>query len=188
MKIMILNGSPRPNGNTSAMVDAFAKGASDKGHETRVFQVGRMKIGGCLACEYCHNKGEGNCIQKDEMQQIYDAYDDIDMLVIASPIYNFSMSGQMHTTLNRFYAKKKPEDLARCAMFLSSESDGVYGSALMEYQAGMLGFMQLKNEGVVVAHGEQNKSKELMDALYNLGYSLEDTVDKISEESENAVR
>lgn len=68
MKILILNGSPRPNGNTVAMIHAYAEGAAEAGHTSHVVDVCRMKIGGCLACEYCHTKGNGTCIQKDDMQ------------------------------------------------------------------------------------------------------------------------
>ena len=58
MKIAVLNGSPRKE-NTYAMVEAFREGAQEAGHEVEVYQVGNMKIAGCLGCEYCHNKGEG---------------------------------------------------------------------------------------------------------------------------------
>lgn len=51
MKIAILNGSPRKE-NTAAMVDAFAEGAKAAGHEVKILHVGKMKIGGCLACDY----------------------------------------------------------------------------------------------------------------------------------------
>ena len=71
MKILVLNGSPRPNGNTAAMVDAFVEGAKENGHEIIVVPVCQKKIAGCLACEYCHTKGEGRCIQQDDMQEVY---------------------------------------------------------------------------------------------------------------------
>ena len=51
MKITILNGSPRKQ-NTAAMVEAFAEGAKAAGHEVEIIQVGKLKITGCLACEY----------------------------------------------------------------------------------------------------------------------------------------
>lgn len=54
MKILVLNGSPRANGNTAAMIDAFAEGAREKGHEVSIIPVGQKKIGGCIGCEYCH--------------------------------------------------------------------------------------------------------------------------------------
>ena len=71
MKIVVLNGSPRPNGNTAKMTKAFFEGASEAGHEITVVPVARMKIAGCLGCEYCHTKGEGKCVQKDDMQEVY---------------------------------------------------------------------------------------------------------------------
>ncbi len=85
MKIAVLNGSPKV-GNTAAMVDAFTKGAREAGHEVEILHVGRMKINGCLACEYCHGKGEGKCVQKDDMEKVMPAYKEADMVVFASPI------------------------------------------------------------------------------------------------------
>ena len=67
MNILVLNGSPRPNSNTSAMVEAFAQGARESGHQVEVVHVCQKKIAGCLACEYCHTKGSGRCIQQDDM-------------------------------------------------------------------------------------------------------------------------
>lgn len=62
MKILVLNGSPRPKGNTRQMINAFREGAIDAGHTVDVVDVCRKKIGGCIACEYCHTKGNGACI------------------------------------------------------------------------------------------------------------------------------
>ncbi len=58
MNILVLNGSPRPDGNTRRMIDAFQAGAVSAGHHVDVVDVCRMKIAGCLACEYCHTRGE----------------------------------------------------------------------------------------------------------------------------------
>ena len=60
MKILILNGSPRPDGNTVAMIKAYAEGAKEAGHSIQIVDVCRKNIRGCLACEYCHTKGNGN--------------------------------------------------------------------------------------------------------------------------------
>jgi multimeric flavodoxin WrbA len=59
MKVLVLNGSPRPKGNTSKMTAAFKEAAEAAGHDIREFKVAAMNIGGCLACEYCHTKGNG---------------------------------------------------------------------------------------------------------------------------------
>ena len=89
MKIAILNGSPRKE-NTAAMIEAFCEGAEEAGHEVEVLHVGKMKINGCLACEYCHTNGKGKCIQKDDLEKIMPAYLESDMVVFASPIYYFA--------------------------------------------------------------------------------------------------
>lgn len=59
MNILVLNGSPRPNGNTAAMVSAFSEGATENGHQVTVVNVCQKNIAGCLAREYCHTKGNG---------------------------------------------------------------------------------------------------------------------------------
>ena len=71
MNILILQGSPRANGNTAWMAEEFKKAAEAAGHEVTLVNVAKKKIAGCLACEYCHNKGNGACIQKDDMQELY---------------------------------------------------------------------------------------------------------------------
>ena len=70
MKILLLSGSPRKNGNSSAMADAFTAGAESAGHQVVRFDVAGMNINGCQGCEYCHVQGEGKCIQQDDMVQI----------------------------------------------------------------------------------------------------------------------
>ena len=82
MRILVLNGSPRPKGNTKQMVDAFREGAESAGHRVDVIDVCKKRIAGCLACEYCHTKGNGACVQKDDMQEVYSLLGEADMLVI----------------------------------------------------------------------------------------------------------
>ena len=84
MKILILNGSPRPNGNTAAMVRAYAEGASEAGHTVHIVNVCQKKIAGCLACEYCHTKGGGKCIQQDDMQEVYPLLEEGTKLILDS--------------------------------------------------------------------------------------------------------
>ena len=87
MNILVLNGSPRPQGDTAKMISVFQEAARSAGHSVTVINVCRRNIHGCLACEYCHGIGQGSCVQKDDMQEIYGLLPTTDMLVLASPIY-----------------------------------------------------------------------------------------------------
>ena len=157
MKITVLNGSPRKQ-NTAAMVDAFAEGAKAAGHEVEVLQVGRMKINGCLACEYCHGKGAGQCIQKDDMEKVMPAYKDSDMIVFASPIYYFDVTAQLSAAIQRVYAIGKPAKATRAALLLSSASPNPFEGAIATYKS-MIGYMGLEDAGVITAAGDENGSE-----------------------------
>ena len=85
-KIIILNGSPRKNGNTSALTAEFRKGAEEAGNEVTEFFLSKMKIGGCLGCWHGGKDPEHPCTQRDDMEQIYPAYKEADVVVLASPL------------------------------------------------------------------------------------------------------
>ena len=163
MKITVLNGSPRKQ-NTAAMVDAFTEGAKAAGHEVEVLQVGKMKIGGCLGCEYCHGKGEGKCIQKDDMEKVMPAYKDCDMIVFASPIYYFDVTAQLSAAIQRVYAIGKPTKATKAALLLSSASPNPFEGAIATYKT-MIGYMGLEDAGIITAAGEENGSEAKLDEI-----------------------
>ena len=156
MRIAIFNGSPRV-GNTAAMVNAFAEGAKEAGHEVEILHVGKMKINGCLACEYCHTKGEGKCIQKDDLEKIMPAYLESDMVVFASPIYYFAPTAQLEAAWQRVYCIGKPAKATKAALLLSSGS-GAYDAAIAQYKA-FTGYVGIQDMGICTATGDENKSE-----------------------------
>lgn len=155
MKILVLSGSPRPNGNTAKMVKTFKEGAESAGHEVTVIDVCRKNIKGCLACEYCHGKGHGECVQKDDMQEIYEFLKDTNMLVLASPIYYHNISGQLKCAIDRFYSAlypTAPKSLRKVAMFLSSGDRDMYDGAKFSYDGDFLGYLGLESVGIFTNH------------------------------------
>lgn len=172
MKILVLNGSPRPKGNTAAMVEAFVKGAEQNGHNITVVPVCSKNISGCKACEYCHTKGEGKCIQQDDMQEIYPVLDEAEMIVLASPVYYHGLTGQLQCAVNRIYALDRPKHLKKAALILSSGSDNVYDGAVYEYQNSFLDYLELEDMGIFTAFDKQNKSVEKLEELTQFGKSL----------------
>ena len=170
MKILILNGSPRPNGNTAEMVAVFKEAAEKAGHMVNAVNVCRLNIKGCMACEYCHGKGQGNCIQKDDMQQIYELLKDVEMLVLAAPIYYHNISGQLKCVIDRFYSALYPEapaTLKKVAMFLSSGDDDMFVGAKFSYDGDFLGYLGLEDVGIFTNHDEDvlEKIREMAENL-----------------------
>lgn len=173
MYILVLNGSPRPKGNTKKMVDAFREGAETAGHHVDVINVCQKDIRGCLACEYCHTKGRGECIQKDDMQEIYTALKTADMLILASPIYYHNISGQLKCAIDRFYSAaypKKPEKLKKVAMMLSSGDTNMYDGAIFSFQGDFLEYLGLENMGIHTAAGTVSEHK--LEEIRKFGNSL----------------
>ncbi len=169
MKIAILNGSPRKE-NTAAMVEAFRKGAKAAGHEVEVYQVGKMKIAGCLGCEYCHTKGNGTCVQKDDLKKIMPAYTEADLIVFASPIYYFTMTAQMQAALQRVYCVGKPA-ASKAVLMLSSGSDEVFDAAVTQFKDYM-DFAEIEIAGILTSYGEENKSEEKLNEIREFAASL----------------
>ncbi len=170
MKIAVFNGSPRKE-NTSAMIQAFREGAEAAGHEVEEYHVGRMKIAGCMGCMYCKTKGEGACIQKDDLEKILPAYKEADMIVLASPVYYFTMTAQMEAAIQRVYCIGKPLKAKKAALLLSSASDGVYDAAVAQFKAYM-SYAGIEAAGVITAHGEENKSEAKISEVKEFAKSL----------------
>ena len=170
MKIAVLNGSPRKE-NTSAMVQAFREGAEAAGHTVEEYQVGRMKIAGCLGCDYCHTKGNGQCVQKDDLDKIMPAYKEADMIVFASPIYYFTMTAQMEAAIQRVFCIGKPAKAKKAALLLSSASPGVYDSSIAQYK-GYTAYTGIEDVGVITACDPENKSKAKMDEIREFAKKL----------------
>ena len=101
--VLILEGSARANGNSCTLSNEFARGAQEAGHSVEKIQVARKKISGCLGCNACYRNG-GSCVQKDDMEEIRAKMLDADVIVLASPIYFYSMTAQMKTLIDRTYA------------------------------------------------------------------------------------
>ena len=102
--IVILNGSPRSKGNTAALAAAFRRGAEEAGNQVTEFSLAKMKINGCLGCWHGGKDPEHPCVQRDDMEQIYPAYRAADVVVLASPLYYWFISGFLKQAFDRLFA------------------------------------------------------------------------------------
>ena len=102
-KIVVITGSPRKNGNSFAMTDAFIQAARQKGHSVTRFDASMMKIGGCHACETCYQTGKA-CSFDDDFNIIAPAILEADAVVFTMPVYWYSIPAQIKGVIDRMYA------------------------------------------------------------------------------------
>lgn len=172
MKILILNGSPRAKGNTAAMIAAFQKGAEEAGHKVEVVSVTKKKIAGCIGCEYCHTKGDGECVQKDDMQEIYPMLKEADMIVLASPIYYYGITGQLQCLVSRIYAIGVPEHLKKAALFLAAGDNDAFEGAIYAFRRSFVEYMKLEEIGIVTVSEKEKDLDEKRKLLEEMGRQL----------------
>lgn len=162
--ILILNGSPRKNGTTASLIKAFTEGAASAGNDVKELYLQTMKVGGCLACESCAKNG-GNCVQKDDMQQIYELYRWADVIVFASPMYWGTVSGQLKIVVDRLYAEQHRQGFFRsdgpkeCVFIMTARGD--YYQQAMDFYGIFTNYMGWKDWGTVLGAGKEAKAKEL---------------------------
>ena len=101
---MILSGSPRTGGNSDILCDEFAQGAQEAGNEVEKIRVASNNIHPCSACYYCRDHG-GACVYKDDMAAILQKMIDADVLVLASPVYFYSIDAQLKAMIDRTVAR-----------------------------------------------------------------------------------
>lgn len=153
-KIIILNGSPRANGNTKKLIEQFTAGAEIAGNNVTCFNLQQMNIHGCLGCCNGGKNPESPCVQKDDMQKIYPAYQSADVIVLASPMYYWGISGQLKCAFDRLfavaeltpnYSNPKKECILLMAAEGNSESNFAPVKAFYEGLTSCLGWKKFRN-------------------------------------------
>lgn len=179
-KIIVLNGSPRKNGNTSALVKAFTKGAESVGNNVMEFFLDSMNIHGCKGCFGGGKSPKSPCVQKDDMEKIYPVYQEADIVVLATPLYYWTMSGQLKCAFDRLFAVAEcdpdyhnPEK--KCVLLMAAEGSGfeetLYWYERLEKHIGWKNIGKVLCSGVMEV-GDIDGKKELQDA-YELGKSIQ---------------
>ena len=179
-RIVILNGSPRRQGNTSALVRAFTEGAEQAGHTVTEFFLDRMNIHGCKGCFGGHSSRACPCVQRDDMEKIYPAVKDCDVLVLATPLYYWNMSGQLRTAMDRLFALEEGDgNLLRghgraSALLMAAEGRGF--EDVLTYYNHLMEHLCWENLGHVLAGGNMDagdiNSKPELQQAYELGKSI----------------
>ena len=98
-RVLIISSSPRKGGNSESLAAAFAKGAQEAGHQVETVYLREKQYGFCKGCFACLKLG--HCVIKDDAVEIAAKMHDADVLVFVTPVYYYSVSGQLKTMLDR---------------------------------------------------------------------------------------
>ena len=181
-KILVLNGSPRLKGNTATLSDQLAAGARETGSTVEIIYLHGLDIQACDACDACQTGGKG-CVIGDDMQDIYPKLLSSDAIVIATPVYWYSMTAQMKLCLDRWYALESGQDNAlkgkRLSLLMVYGDNDLYSSGgitVIHTLEGSCRFVGMDFEGIVHGSamdiGDAEKDPKLMDQAYKLGKDL----------------
>lgn len=185
-KIVVILGSPRKKGNSASLAESLINGAEKNGAEVQTFFLQGMDIKPCNACDLCL-KPDSGCVIDDDMQKIYPAVIAADSIVIASPIYWFTINAQVKLFIDRCYALITYENSKESHAF-AGKNFGIiltYGdsdpfrsgavNALRMYQD-MLRYVGAKISGIIYGtaggRGQIKSNQELMEKAYRLGKKL----------------
>lgn len=179
-KILILNGSPRKNGNTKALIRAFEKGAGLGGNETSTFELNTLTINGCVGCYGGGKSKEQPCVLRDDMDQIYQKFWESDCIVFASPLYFWNFSGQLITVLDRLFAiaecdpkLKQPEK--ETVLLMAAEGSDFELAIKFYYK--LLQKLNWKDRGMLLAggvlkEGEISQSEHYLKEAERIGQNI----------------
>ena len=183
-KIMIVIGSPRKKGNSSILAKQVAAGAKAGGAGVDTFYLQDMKIRPCAACDACRKKTAGRCVLNDDMQKLYPKLRDADAIVLASPIYWFTVSAQTKLFMDRWYALGRDDEGYELAgkrfgiVLTYADADPFVSGAVNALRTFQDAFHFLKAEFVGMVYGsawkagEIRRNEEVMQEAYELGTKL----------------
>jgi multimeric flavodoxin WrbA len=180
-KIIILNGSPRPGGNTAGLIEAFTAGAESAGHTVTRFDIQQMNVQPCLGCLRGGSVKDGFCTQCDDMDLIYPVYEEAGIFVFASPLYYYTFSAQFFTALNRLFAVTEARGMKtphkECCLLMAAEEDTEEAFApVVAYYNTLMKNLGWKDIGRVLAGGVNEvgdiAGKPILENARKLGATL----------------
>jgi multimeric flavodoxin WrbA len=152
--ILVLTGSPRKQGNSDRMAEAFIKGAEQSGHTISKFEAGRKNIHGCRACEACWSKDTA-CVFRDGFTELEPMAEQAEVIVFCSPLYTYGFSAQLKAALDKFNAYcqpqcKRPLRIKECVLLTcgGDESADIFDGMIASYKS-LAKYFRWENRGII---------------------------------------
>ncbi len=178
-KILIISASARKGGNSDLLCDSFMEGAKTSGHNVEKIFINEKKINYCLGCGECF-VDTGKCQQKDDMTQIFDKLVEADVIVFATPIYFYTINGQMKTFIDRMcpiYTSLNNKEFYYI-MTCADETDSAMNRALEELRGFTFCLKNPSEKGIICGTSlwkfEQAKETVFIDEAFEMGRQIAD--------------
>lgn len=153
MKILVLTGSPRENGNSNTLAAHFIRGAREAGHEVARFDAAARDVHPCIACNTCGMNGP--CVFKDDFEEVRERIIPADLVAFATPMYYFGISSQLKTVIDRFYAINGDIHVPKKAVLLMTYANNAprHEAPIALHYEVLLDYLGWKDAGRVIAPG-----------------------------------
>lgn len=175
--VLIISASPRKGGNSDTLCDQFRKGAEEAGNRVDKIRLAELSIDYCSACYAC--KKIGHCVKQDDMEAVLSKMREADVIVLATPVYFFTMCAQMKTMIDRTLGGAQKAGLENKEFYLIATAAD--GKAAMERTIdGLRGYIDClpgaKEAGVIYGagawqHGDIQKNPAMQEA-YQMGKNI----------------
>lgn len=153
MKILVITGSPRKNGNSNTLADNFIKGAQEARHTVVRFDSAFKNVHPCVACNKCGMNGQ--CVFKDDFEFVKENIIDADTVIFATPMYYFGISAQIKAVIDRFYAINEQIHIPKKAVLIMTYADtsATKAQPIISHYETMLNYLGWSNAGQIIAPG-----------------------------------
>lgn len=176
-KVLILSASPREEGNSEILCKQFLSGVESANKEGEIINLRNMSLHYCKACEFCA-RNSGKCIYQDDMAQILEEMIKADVIVMATPVYFYTMDARMKTVIDRSVARYQ-EIRNKSFYFIITAADD-RKLALERTVEGFRGYIyclsKAREKGVIYGTGVLNKGdikgSYVMKQAYEMGRDI----------------
>lgn len=175
--VLIISSSPRKGGNSDALCDQFRKGAEEAGSRVDKIRLAELTIDYCSACYAC--KKLGHCVKQDDMEQVIAKMREADVIVLATPVYFYTMCAQMKTMIDRTLGGAQMPGLENKEFYLiATAADGK--DEMERTMDGLRGYIEClpgaKEAGVIYGAGAWQlgdiQGNPAMREAYQMGRSI----------------
>ncbi len=176
-KLLVLNASPRSGGNCDVLCDEFISGAVDGGNKSEIINLRDKNINYCLGCLVCQSSG-GVCAHNDDMSEVLDKMISSDVIVLATPVYFYSMCAQLKTLMDRTFAKyTQVKNKKFCLMSTAADNnDSAFDGTIQGFRNFLYCLSGSEEAGIILAGGVYEigeiKNHKALEQAYKAGKNI----------------